>query len=169
MEGIVDGIVMPTSLFGPPTKPNPDVRRAGWRVLIVEDEAMIAGLIETILSAAGWSVVGPVATLERALETIELERLDAALLDVRINDHDAFAVADVLMARRIPFIFVSGFNPKTDAARLPALRPYRQAVHAGCDLGAVGGWRRWWGARASSRTGPRRARARSVRGAVWLR
>jgi len=89
----VDGIVMPTSLFGPPTKPNPDVRRAagraepghgkprvrrvGRRVLIVEDETMIAGLIETILSAAGWSVVGPVATLERALETIELERLES--------------------------------------------------------------------------------------------
>ena len=124
----MDGIVMPTSLFDPPTKPNPDVRRAagraepghekprvrraGRRVLIVEDEAMIAGLIETILSAAGWSVVRPVATLERALETIELERLDAALLDVRINGHDAFAVADVLMRRRIPFIFVSGFTRK---------------------------------------------------------
>jgi DNA-binding response OmpR family regulator len=119
---------MPTSLFGPPTKPNPDVRRragqaepgrgkprlrrAGRRVLIVEDEAMIAGLIESILSAAGWSVVGPVGTLERALDTIERERLDAALLDVRINGHDAFAVADVLMKRNVPFVFVSGFTRK---------------------------------------------------------
>ena len=124
----MDGIVMPASLFGPSIEPKPDVRRragqtqqghgkprrgrAGGRVLIVEDEAMIAGLIETILSAAGWSVVGPVATLERALETIERERLDAALLDVRINGHDAFAVADVLMRRHIPFIFVSGFTRK---------------------------------------------------------
>ena len=113
----MDGIVMPTSLFGPPTKPNPDVRRAagraepghgkppvrraGRRVLIVEDEAMIAGLIETI----------------------ELERLDAALLDVRINGHDAFAVADVLMARRIPFIFVSGFTRK----QMPPA--YRHCAH----------------------------------------
>jgi DNA-binding response OmpR family regulator len=124
----VDGIVMPTFLFGAPTKPNPDVRRAAGRaepgqgkprvrragrpVLIVEDEAMIAGLIETILSTAGWSVVGPVATVERALETIEREQVDAALLDARINGHDAFAVADVLMRRRIPFIFVSGFTRK---------------------------------------------------------
>src|SRR5262249_12059384 len=119
----------------------------------VEDEAMIAGLIESILRKGGWSVEGPVATLERALETIGRERFDAALLDVRINGHDAYAVADVLMRRRIPFIFVSGFTrkqmphfrvgvyPKTDAARLPALRLYRQAVHAGCDLGAVGGGR----------------------------
>src|SRR5215472_16235542 len=119
---------MPTSLFDPPTKPNPDVRRAagraepghgkprvrpaGRRVLIIEDEAMIAGMIETILSAAGWSVVGPVGTLERALDTIERERLDAALLDVRINGRDVYGVADVLMQRGIPFIFVSGFTRK---------------------------------------------------------
>jgi DNA-binding response OmpR family regulator len=119
---------MPTFLLGPPKKPNADVglaagkagpgrgtRRVGHaarRVLIVEDEAMIAGLIQSILSAAGWSVVGPVATLERALETIERERLDAALLDIRINGHDAYAMADVLTGRRIPFIFVSGFTRK---------------------------------------------------------
>jgi CheY-like chemotaxis protein len=119
---------MPTFLFGPPTKRNTDarlaggqaapghgkprVRPAGRRVLIVEDEAVIAGLIETILSEAGYSIVGPVATLERALATIEREPFDAALLDVRINGHDAYAVADVLMKRGIPFIFVSGFTRK---------------------------------------------------------
>jgi len=119
---------MPAFLFGLPTKPNPDTRRRAWqaaprlgkrrvshagrRVLIVEDEAMIAGLIEVILREAEWSVVGPVATLERALATIERERLDAALLDVRINGQDAYAVADVLMGRGIPFIFVSGFTLK---------------------------------------------------------
>src|SRR5262249_62027606 len=116
---------MPSPPFGPPAKPNPDVRRRARqaapgqgkprverRVLIVEDEAMIAGLIESILRAAGWSVVGPIATLERALATIERERLDAALLGVRVNGHDAFAVADVLVKRNIPFIFVSGFTRK---------------------------------------------------------
>jgi CheY-like chemotaxis protein len=128
VEGIVDGAAMPTSLSDPPTKRNthtrlagaqaapgqgkPHVRPAGRRVLIVEDEAVIAGLIETILNEAGYSIVGPVATLERALATIERERLDAALLDVRINGHDAYAVADVLMKRGIPFIFVSGFTRK---------------------------------------------------------
>jgi DNA-binding response OmpR family regulator len=124
----VDGIIMPNFLFGPPTKPNPDTRRvagraepgrgkprvgrAARRVLIVEDEAMIAGLIESILRMGGWSVVGPVATLERALETIDRGRLDAALLDVRINGRDVYVVADVLMQRGIPFAFVSGFTRK---------------------------------------------------------
>jgi len=119
---------MPTLLFGPPKKSDPNIglaaglasagigrrraRRADRRVLIVEDEAMIAGLIESILGKGGWSVVGPVATVERALETIDRERLDAALLDVRVNGRDVYAVADVLMRRRIPFVFVSGFTRK---------------------------------------------------------
>jgi len=119
---------MPTFLLGPPKKPNPDVelvagqarpglarrrvRHAARRVLIVEDEAMIAGLIESILRKGGWSVVGPVGTLERALATIDRERLDAALLDVRINGRDVYAVADVLIGRGIPFVFVSGFARK---------------------------------------------------------
>ena len=135
----MDGIVMPTFLFGPSKNSNPDVglaaaqaspgvgrRRvihAARRVLIVEDEAMIAGLIESILSAAGWSVIGPVATLERALATIDRERLDAAVLDVRINGHDAYAVADVLMGRGIPFVFVSGFTRK----QMPPA--YRDCAH----------------------------------------
>ena len=119
----MDGAVMTTFLPGPPTKPNLDARlaasrggprlgRAGRRVLIVEDEALIAGLIESILSEAGWSTVGPIATLTQAFETIERERFDAALLDVRINGHDTYGVAEVLKTRGIPFIFVSGFTRK---------------------------------------------------------
>jgi CheY-like chemotaxis protein len=50
--------------------------------------------------------------LKRALDTIARERLDAALLDVRINGQDVYAVADVLMGRGIPFVFVSGFTRK---------------------------------------------------------
>jgi DNA-binding response OmpR family regulator len=133
-----DGAVMPTFLFGSPTKRNTDARlaggqavpghrkprvRPGRRVLIVEDEAMIARLIETILSEAGYSIVGPVATLERALATIERERFDAALLDVRITGHDAYPVADVLGTRGIPFIFVSGFSRKQMPPR------YRDCAH----------------------------------------
>src|SRR5262249_56254884 len=90
---------MPTFLLGTPTKPNTHVelvagqarpglarrrvRHAARRVLIVEDEAMIAGLIESILRKGGWSVVGPVGTLERAPATIDPERLAPPLPDVR--------------------------------------------------------------------------------------
>ena len=85
---------------------------AGRRVLIVEDEAMISALIEMILGEAGCSIVGPVAAVEQALEIIEREACDAALLDIHINGHEVYAVADVLSERGIPFVLVSGFARK---------------------------------------------------------
>jgi len=96
---------------------------AGRRVLIVEDEAMISALIEMIIGEAGCAIVGPVATLERALDVIEHERFDAALLDVRVHDRDVYAVADALSARGIPMIFISGFAQPQLPARYRD-RPY---------------------------------------------
>jgi CheY-like chemotaxis protein len=87
----------------------PGATLAGRRVLVVEDEAMISALIEMILGEAGCSIVGPVATVQRALEIIESESFDAALLDVHVNGRDVYAVADVLSRRGIPFVLVSGF------------------------------------------------------------
>jgi len=85
-----------------------DGRLAGRRVLIVEDEAMIAALIEGILDEVGCSVVGPVAGAPRALEAIERERIDAVLLDVCDGGSRSYLLADALIARGVPFIFVSG-------------------------------------------------------------
>jgi CheY-like chemotaxis protein len=98
-------------------------RLQGLSVLVVEDEAMIAVLIETILREAGCSIVGPVASSGNALEKIAHEKLDAALLDVRIDGDDAYTVADTLTARGIPFVFVSGFDQKD----IPAI--YRRCAH----------------------------------------
>jgi CheY-like chemotaxis protein len=93
------------------------------RVLVVEDEAIIAALIENALIEGGCSVVGPVATLGVALETIEKTRIDAALLDISINGRRTYPIADVLAARGIPFIFVSGFTRKDLPPR------YRHCAH----------------------------------------
>src|SRR5262249_8626903 len=64
------------------------------RVLVVEDEALIASLIETTLGDAGFSVVGPIATVASAIDTIERELVDLAVLDIRLNDMHAYAIAD---------------------------------------------------------------------------
>jgi CheY-like chemotaxis protein len=80
-------------------------------------------LIENALLDGGCSVVGPVATLGRALKTIEKTDIDAALLDIRISGRDTYPIADVLAARGVPFIFVSGFT-RND---LP--RRYRHCAH----------------------------------------
>lgn len=84
--------------------------------MLVEDESLIALLLEDMLMELGYDVVGPYASLEKALKTAHEAQLDAAVLDVNINGGETFLVAEVLAARGIPFMFSTGYN----RARLPA-------------------------------------------------
>jgi CheY-like chemotaxis protein len=82
-----------------------------FRVLIVEDELLIAIMLEEIVTEAGFQVVGPVATLPEALALAASERLDAALLDVWLDEKTrVYAAADVLADRHIPFAFVTAYR-----------------------------------------------------------
>jgi CheY-like chemotaxis protein len=83
---------------------------AGHRVLIVEDEAMIAMLVEDMLVDLGFTVMATAYSLEEALRTARSAEIDLALLDVNLNGKASFPVADILRARRIPFIFATGYS-----------------------------------------------------------
>lgn len=80
----------------------------GLRVLVVEDEMLIAMDLENALEEAGANVVGLAATLDRALILAERELPDAAVLDVDLKGQDVFPVADALLARGVPFLFHTG-------------------------------------------------------------
>jgi CheY-like chemotaxis protein len=81
------------------------------RILVVEDEYLIAMSLQDALENAGSIVVGPVPSVEKAIKTIELEpHIDAAVVDVNLGGVLAFAVADMLIARKIPFVFTSGYE-----------------------------------------------------------
>jgi CheY-like chemotaxis protein len=80
------------------------------RILVVEDETMIAMMIEDFLTDLGWDVVGLAGTLDRAIAMAREADIDAALLDVNLNGQDTFAVADALNERRIPFVFATGYG-----------------------------------------------------------
>jgi DNA-binding response OmpR family regulator len=80
------------------------------RVLVVEDEWLIANELEQDLNEAGFSIVGPVGSVERALEAIEAGRIDAAVLDVRLQSEDSYPVAERLQERHIPFLFITGHS-----------------------------------------------------------
>jgi CheY-like chemotaxis protein len=82
----------------------------GLRVLLVEDEMMVALLLETVLNDLGHQVVGPVARLERGLEVVEREAIDLAVLDVNIDGREVYPIAAALEARGIPFIFTTGYG-----------------------------------------------------------
>ncbi len=91
----------------------------GKRVLVVEDELLIALLVEDMLSNEGCIVVGPFARMREALAAANTESCDVALLDVNIAGEMVFPVAHALEARGVPFLFVTGYGQ----AAMPQDRP----------------------------------------------
>jgi|SRR6185437_2824656 len=85
------------------------------RVLVVEDEMLLAMLMEDTIADFGCDVVGPVARVADGVRLANTERLDGAILDINVAGTDVFPVARELAERRIPFIFVSGY----DSGHLP--------------------------------------------------
>lgn len=83
------------------------------RVLLVEDEALIALDAQYVLEQAGYTVVGPALTLDDAVR-LAAEPLDSALLDVSLAGRLVWPAADELMRRRVPFALLTGFGAALD-------------------------------------------------------
>ncbi len=93
------------------------------RILIVEDEYLIAMSLQDALETAGSVVVGPVSSVEKAIKTIDSEpHLDAAVLDVNLGGVLAYPVADLLIARKIPFVFTSGYEDNVLRSRYAQIK-----------------------------------------------
>lgn len=84
--------------------------RGAGRILVVEDEALIAMDIEAQLIAAGFEVIGPAGTIEEALACIEEMPFDAALVDANVRGRPVGDIAGALSARGIPFAFATGYG-----------------------------------------------------------
>jgi DNA-binding NtrC family response regulator len=89
------------------------------RVLIVEDQLLIALDLEIILESYGYEVVGPVASVSVASRIIAHERIDAALVDFVLNDGEASPLVEVLTAHSIPFALCTGSHASEMSARYP--------------------------------------------------
>jgi DNA-binding response OmpR family regulator len=103
---------------------------ASGRILIVEDETMIAMMIEDFLKELGWNMVDWAGTIERAVAIARDTDIDVALLDVNLRGQDTFGVADILSERRVPFVFATGYGADGVAERfrgVPTLtKPFRR-------------------------------------------
>ena len=88
------------------------------RVLIVEDEWMIAIRIEQSLVAAGITVAGMVGSVDSALSAIDAGGLDAVVLDTYLGGESAEPVADLLASKNIPFLVVTGYASNQRPGRL---------------------------------------------------
>jgi CheY-like chemotaxis protein len=83
----------------------------GRRILVIEDEHIVAEALSRCLRTSGAVIVGPAATVEQALDLLETsDRIDGALLDIDLRGIRAYAVADDLIARGVPFVFATGYE-----------------------------------------------------------
>jgi DNA-binding response OmpR family regulator len=98
---------------------------AGLRVLVVEDELLVAMLIEDALADQACVIVGPYARLQDALIAAATETLDLAVLDVNLAGKKVYPVAELLEKRGIPFVLLSGYG--RDA--IPVNHPEWQACN----------------------------------------
>jgi CheY-like chemotaxis protein len=100
-------------------------RRLGKRMLIAEDEALVAIMMEDIALELGWSVVGPFAKTADALLAAKTDDIDAAILDVSLAGEAVYPVAEMLVARGVPFVFTTGYGTESidrRFARIPVLQ-----------------------------------------------
>ncbi|AKS19486.1 response regulator [Xanthomonas campestris] len=79
------------------------------RVLVVEDESLVAMLLEDCLAELGYEVAGTVGDVSTALEAVKQGNLDMAVLDVNLGGTMSFPIAEELDARGVPYIFVTGY------------------------------------------------------------
>lgn len=103
----------------------------GTRVLIVEDEFLVATLIEDMLESAGCVVSGPIPRVAEALDAVDHETYDAAVLDVNLGGDRIDPVARALSRRNVPFVFVTGYSignlPREYAERPRLCKPFKMA------------------------------------------
>jgi CheY-like chemotaxis protein len=83
---------------------------AGQRCLIVEDEPLVALVVAGGLEDAGAEIVATAASVDEALRFVEIEEIDAAILDCNLRGRPVHEVASTLASRGVPLLFVSGYG-----------------------------------------------------------
>jgi CheY-like chemotaxis protein len=120
-EGLRCTLSIPAAQIAPSTPaaeaptPVPDDKGArrsldGMRLLVVEDELLVSMLIEEILDELGATVAGPYGRLADGLAAAKAERFDGAILDLNLAGESADPLADLLLARGVPFVFMTGYQ-----------------------------------------------------------
>jgi len=99
----------------------------GKRILVLEDEALVAFALEDMLIDLKCDVVGPVFDVAEGEALARVEVIDCAILDVRLKDGTCHSVAQVLDERRIPYLIASGLDDPDDLpnAKGSLGKPYR--------------------------------------------
>jgi CheY-like chemotaxis protein len=116
---------------------------SGRRVLVVEDESLVAMLLETILEDMGCTPVGPASNIDEGLAlATDGDPLDAALLDVNVAGRQVFPVAQALKDRGVPFVFSTGYGegglPEEWRGQATIQKPFTEAAVRQALMAAMG-------------------------------
>jgi PAS domain S-box-containing protein len=98
------------------------------RILVVEDEELVALELSTELSLLGWAIVGPAATLAEA-QALLSAKFDAAVLDVNLRGRSIYPLAEALEERHVPFLFCTGYEMADPEGRFPNAPVIRKPAH----------------------------------------
>jgi CheY-like chemotaxis protein len=82
------------------------------RVLVVEDEVLMAMMLEDMLEELGYEVVALSTHLDQAVQLARTTDFDFALLDINLNGERSFPVAEVVRSRGLPIVFATGYGPR---------------------------------------------------------
>lgn len=111
------------------------------RILVIEDDVLVAMDVEHMVGACGCLAVGPVSNVASGLATVHENELDGAVLDVNLGNERVWPVADLLKERGVPFILATGYSTAEVPERFtecPILhKPFREADLAAA-LGRLG-------------------------------
>ena len=109
------------------------------RILVAEDEFLLADDLDMELQDAGAIVLGPAGTISEALKIIEdQQQIDGAILDVNLGGDAIFPAAEALMKRQVPFVFTTGYDPSSIPERYRAIVRFEKPIILRHVVSAVG-------------------------------
>jgi CheY-like chemotaxis protein len=112
---------------------------AGVRLLLVEDEPIIAMTAEDMLEELGCTVVLTASTLAAALDAVQREEFDVVLLDINLNGTESLPVADRLREAGRPFVFTTGYGIEAAGGAPVVVKPYKLSDLEEAIAAALGG------------------------------
>lgn len=109
------------------------------RILVVEDEFLLSVMLEEDLRDSGAAVIGPHNSLGPALAAGECETFDCAILDVNLGGTMVFPLADLLVGREVPFLFLSGYSAEQLPRRFQSVPRLAKPYDLGMLIRAITG------------------------------
>jgi PAS domain S-box-containing protein len=104
---------------------------AGNRIMVVEDEALVAMALRETLGDLGFAVIGPFNRISEAMIALRNNRVDAAVLDVNLGGELIYPLADVLTADRVPFVFITGYGAEEIEPRYATVPILQKPIEVG--------------------------------------